>query len=341
MFIILLSFLVRRIIFYCKKKIAQRGANTIEVSVQDSQAALQTLLQLLNHKAMAVIQTTGDRTLSFADCNETLLELTGYSRQELLSQDPLSLLADTPLSHINRTRNLLTRRQYFKTEAAFWTPKKQRLHIELELHPLALPGGDLQLVIVEPICTRKWIKHQLIKQSVIVSGVLSPSLVIELYDPYFDSILEHKMAYETFSALDFISELDYPAVQQALTEISEQGKPKELVLRTTKLSNVLELELKITLRPFFNGSGRLFNYGFIITELKPYEESDNAAIRLKIVMAQRSMSAQALAEATGITVQTISKLRNGKIAKPQRLTAQLIAAELGVSVSDIWSDTGK
>nr|WP_281378797.1 helix-turn-helix transcriptional regulator [Paenibacillus phyllosphaerae] len=55
------------------------------------------------------------------------------------------------------------------------------------------------------------------------------------------------------------------------------------------------------------------------------------------MMARRKISAQELSESTGISVQTISKLRNGKILKPQRLTAELLATVLGVKPQDIWA----
>ncbi|GLX69137.1 helix-turn-helix domain-containing protein [Paenibacillus glycanilyticus] len=65
------------------------------------------------------------------------------------------------------------------------------------------------------------------------------------------------------------------------------------------------------------------------------------AKRLKMWMAKRDLSANQLSAATHISLQTISKLRNGHIAKPNRLTAELIAGELQVAVSDIWPEVRK
>lgn len=64
----------------------------------------------------------------------------------------------------------------------------------------------------------------------------------------------------------------------------------------------------------------------------------DSAKRLKMWMAKRDISANQMAAATNISLQTISKLRNGHIKKPSRLTAELIAAELQVAVSDIWPE---
>nr|WP_272898796.1 helix-turn-helix transcriptional regulator [Paenibacillus sp. MMS18-CY102] len=64
-------------------------------------------------------------------------------------------------------------------------------------------------------------------------------------------------------------------------------------------------------------------------------------MKLKIWMAKRDISTSQLSLSTGISIQTISKLRNGKITKPQRLTAELIASELRVEITDIWPEVGR
>jgi DNA-binding Xre family transcriptional regulator len=64
----------------------------------------------------------------------------------------------------------------------------------------------------------------------------------------------------------------------------------------------------------------------------------DSAKRLKMWMAKRDISTNQLAASTNISLQTISKLRNGHIQKPNRLTAELIASELQVAVRDIWPE---
>ncbi len=72
-----------------------------------------------------------------------------------------------------------------------------------------------------------------------------------------------------------------------------------------------------------------------LTAIKQVYDSSK---RLKMWMAKRDISANQMAAATNISLQTISKLRNGHIQKPNRLTAELIAGELQVAVSDIWPE---
>lgn len=72
------------------------------------------------------------------------------------------------------------------------------------------------------------------------------------------------------------------------------------------------------------------------TDRKSPPLHSDASYKLRLLMLERSISVTRLAELTQISLTTISNIRNGKIKKPQRLTAQLIADELGVSPSDIW-----
>lgn|GEM_PF-4931340 len=90
------------------------------------------------------------------------------------------------------------------------------------------------------------------------------------------------------------------------------------------------------------------NYALLIFEdkseyaldepLTAINQVHDSAKRLKMWMAKRDISTNQLASITNISLQTISKLRNGHIKKPNRLTAELIAAELQVAVSDIWPE---
>ena len=79
----------------------------------------------------------------------------------------------------------------------------------------------------------------------------------------------------------------------------------------------MQLELQITYRPFFHGDGSLKNIAFIVTDIQSIAENRSTAVdpsvTLKVLMARKYMSAQELSSATGISLQTISKLRNGKI----------------------------
>ncbi|GIM48484.1 hypothetical protein DNHGIG_40330 [Collibacillus ludicampi] len=60
--------------------------------------------------------------------------------------------------------------------------------------------------------------------------------------------------------------------------------------------------------------------------------------RLRMLMSEKDLNVNELADATGLAPETISRLRTGKSRKPQIETARRIAKVLGVKVNHIWHD---
>lgn len=99
--------------------------------------------------------------------------------------------------------------------------------------------------------------------------------------------------------------------------------------------------MSVSFTPIIDGFGDVLEFAFVIWDLRPVDDCIEASMKLRIWMAKRDITVGYLSSSTGISIQTISKLRNGKILKPQRLTAELIASELQVDVHDIWSEIRK
>jgi DNA-binding Xre family transcriptional regulator len=111
-----------------------------------------------------------------------------------------------------------------------------------------------------------------------------------------------------------------------------------LYLHTLRFDEISELAFRTTIFPIYDGFGEIEQFAFSIWEMQESSGSEQSGTKLKIWMAKRDLSASQLSLATGISLQTISKLRNGKISRPQRLTAELIASELRVDVQEIWPE---
>ncbi|WP_028550107.1 helix-turn-helix domain-containing protein [Paenibacillus sp. UNC451MF] len=295
---------------------------------------VESLVRILK-KPMGIIKIDGE-ILSFLEVNEPFCALSGYTREELMKVDPHLMLAR---EQSNPAFTQLENDQFLKTEVTVLS--KDHLNVILEVELYLIDDGPNQLIIVfaDHISSKKWIDHQIANNPILCSGVVNSSYIMTRYDMYFDPIVDHKSRFEQESIFELIAKADHPVMKKLLEEIKQTKQTKEVVLRTTKLADQLELKMKIMVRPFFDGVGTFLEYAFVISQLELFEVSADPAVRLKVLMAQRNMSAQSLSEATNITIQTISKLRNGKVTKPQLLTAQLIAGELGVAVSDIWAET--
>lgn len=62
------------------------------------------------------------------------------------------------------------------------------------------------------------------------------------------------------------------------------------------------------------------------------------ATTIRILMDDRGMNVHELAWESGVSVGTISRLRNGRIERPHTDTMYAIASALKVKPNDIWRD---
>jgi DNA-binding Xre family transcriptional regulator len=58
--------------------------------------------------------------------------------------------------------------------------------------------------------------------------------------------------------------------------------------------------------------------------------------RLRMLMAEKDINVNELADMTGIHPDTITRLRTGRGSKPSMKTAKRIAKALGVQINNIW-----
>ncbi|MFD1675593.1 helix-turn-helix domain-containing protein [Alicyclobacillus fodiniaquatilis] len=62
------------------------------------------------------------------------------------------------------------------------------------------------------------------------------------------------------------------------------------------------------------------------------------AARLRVLMAERDVNVNELADRSGVSCATVTALRTGRVRKPQNETAYRIARALGAKVDSIWPD---
>ncbi len=284
-------------------------------------------------QAMAVI-AEHEGNVRVLDANDAFIRLTGYDKDELISTQDSLFVFSYPAE--------LSRRA-LKSEMTLNARTGQLLHIRYEQVPLnsgfKTRGGaadNIALIIFEDLTAYNWINQQLLSRDILLSGIVDEHMHIRfLRDKLATLMFEPDRALEDESLLDFVAEIDHDRIRAILEQSTHMVDEQSITLHTSKLSGV-ELELELTYAPIKDGFGNLKEFAFVIWDLRPTNDTADPSMKLKIWMAKRDMSAGALSAATGISLQTISKLRNGKILKPQRLTAELIAAELRVEVNEIW-----
>lgn len=294
----------------------------------------QQIFQLLDQPMVVLKEKNGE--VSVEDANPAFLDLIGYSLARLKAKAGREL---TGRFNIDLTKRILKSEVRLKTKA--------RVQLRLRIEQLPLPESPdkdcrLALIIAEDLTAYSWIEQQHERGKVLMSGIVDKHLHIRfLRDSLAPLMLEPDQTMEDETLLQFIAENERDRLVQLMDEACQHFEERSITIHTSKLSGV-ELELELTFSPIRNGVGKCNVMAFVIWDFKPVGKDEVApSMKLKIWMAKRDMSAGQLSEATGISLQTISKLRNGKINKPQRLTAELIASELGIETHDIWPATRK
>lgn len=271
------------------------------------------------------------------DANDAFLRLTGYTLTEVQSKSSHYLLQKYKLkSHNNR--------QFINSENLLYTKLKRPIPVRVtqqQLPSIENDKSNRSYITFVDLSGYKWIEQQTQKNKVLISGIIDSHQQIRfLRDSFAPLMFEPDVKMEEESVLNFIASAEHTKFKEALAEADLLKKERSLIIHTSKLSGI-ELELSVTFTPILDGFENSKEFAFVIWDVKPLDDKIDAAMKLKIWMARRDITAGQLSDNTGISIQTISKLRNGKIIKPQRLTAELIASELQVDVHEIWTSVRK
>ncbi|MBB3111714.1 DNA-binding Xre family transcriptional regulator [Paenibacillus phyllosphaerae] len=264
--------------------------------------------------------------LYFDRSNEAFVQLAGYTEGELSRLNPNMILYEWKDSSLPEVKTLYTLR----------TKQNQRLNVKISCKKSDSDSEPAWIFTANDASAELWIEEQMRNQTILISGIVDSNHVFERFDKkYPHSLFDDDTSLIASSIMSIIHEDEQARIREALRRAVLSRQAEKLNLRTKWIGNKLDLEVSLTFAPFYNFDNSLKQYAFIVTDLR--SKQDDPAVKLQIMMARRKISAQELSESTGISVQTISKLRNGKILKPQRLTAELLATVLGVKPQDIWA----
>lgn len=269
--------------------------------------------------------------LSILEANPAFVRLTGFSPEELR----LTTLSPI-IEHCSSIRQL---RSNSLKSFTLMTKRRKRVPVTLEVYELeAEQGGPaVSAIAIGDLRSSLWLKQQCDGDQVLLSGVVDASLRITfLLNPKPFNILDEGYISEDETILQFVGQEEWPKMLETIQIAVKLKQARSVTIRSTILGAVLDMN--ITFQPIFDGFGKVKEYAFVLHDVRPVDETADSSVKLKIWMAKRDINASQLAAATGISPQTISKLRNGKIRRPQRLTAELIASELQVDMREIWKD---
>ncbi|MBD3918647.1 helix-turn-helix transcriptional regulator [Paenibacillus sp. PR3] len=211
----------------------------------------------------------------------------------------------------------------------------------MDVKPLesASDGSPYFLLTATDLSAELWIEQQSKSGKAFYVGIMDKHYIVRKFhvnfvpavEPADVTVLNHSM-------FDFISAAEHDIIRAQLAQCAIDKVQQDLFMHTLRFDELSELAMRTTIYPIYNGFGEFEQFAFSIWEMQETSSSEQSSTKLKIWMAKRDLSASQLSQSTGISLQTISKLRNGKISKPQRLTAELIASELRVDVQEIWPE---
>lgn len=283
---------------------------------------------------LAVVVVGQDDDCHFNMANNAFSRLVGCSRDVLDGLPPDRLFAEwdrsTLMSPVRHETSLLR-------HLAGDDPVRLLLSYE------ALAGTDEEafLLTAEDISAKTWIDRLSESRKVLISGIMNDKFIVERYYKYYPAPVFDNLSFPLEGLLnEYFQDDERERIFAVLKETVQHRATNHIVVHTKELADSAQLKLHITYHPFYQGDGSLKNIAFIVSDMESVTESAtktvDPSVNLKVLMARNYMSAQQLSSETGISMQTISKLRNGKINRPQRQTALLIAKALKVSPQDIW-----
>ncbi|QHW30988.1 helix-turn-helix domain-containing protein [Paenibacillus rhizovicinus] len=289
-------------------------------------------------------------------CNSAFRAMCGYTDEQLVGLDlrSLPLYGANPLWPIidRLCASITSVNQEAHAETYFSLPRLDPLFGEL--YAKRMPDSDQALVMVtiRDRSEHKWIEDQAYERSIIVSMLLTKAGTVVSMRSYRGPIQYDRLELSRTNSDQFVDEQDRARVRDRLRDLQfskETGEFKFILQLFQDRFHVHSI-----VKPFFNGDGSFRCYAIIVLAMDavgapdsetanwqinvPYGSDDpsESAYKLRLLMLEKRMSVTRLAERTKISLTTISNIRNGKIKKPHRLTAQLIADQLGVSPLDIW-----
>ncbi|MBM7567727.1 helix-turn-helix domain-containing protein [Paenibacillus sacheonensis] len=314
------------------------------------------MLDLLSHSPnpIMVVRIHQNRRHVYA-CNAAFYSLTGCAGEELIGLPiaSLPLLGSKPLwSIVDLLCDSITSHNLEAYAESYFSLSDSASSFG-EFHvKQTMDAGDTYLIVtVHDRSEDKWIEDTAHERQALVSMRLTPAGTALSLRGYRGPIAYDHLELSRTEPEQFIADQDRERVLNQLRELQFSRQTGEFHF-TLRLFHE-QFRIHSLVKPFFNGDGTFRCYAALVLTMEPAIEAEviegapvnehevpaagsDASYKLRLLMLEKRVSVTQLAENTQISLTTISNIRNGKIKRPQRLTAQLIADELGVSPTDIW-----
>lgn len=269
------------------------------------------------------------------DINYAFTTFTGYKKSELMDADPDGLL------RIGFTFGGLMTRFGEDNEQSIEQVliSKTTTSIPVRLTSRRLPSSEQTcfIIICKDLSEEKYIEEFATDNQVLMSIGVSEQFRVTSANRYYSPIKQRGANLINQVIFDHVAEESRKPLRRIMEYARTHGTTENTEIRL-HVGDQMRMTTAV-IKPFYSGNKEFKGYVILLTGiLQPVPVRDeDPAYKLRMLMLTKNMTATSLAQSTLISLTTISKIRNGKIKKPQRLTAELIAGELGVKPESIWS----
>ncbi|NIK70913.1 MULTISPECIES: helix-turn-helix domain-containing protein [unclassified Paenibacillus] len=265
------------------------------------------------------------------DINYAFTKLTGYKKTELMDADPDGLLRRGFSFGGLMTQLSDDHEQSLEQELI----SKSTASIPVRFSSRRLPSSEQTcfIMICKDLSEERYIEEYAMDNQVLMSIGVSEQLRITNATRYYSPFKPINLV--NHSIFDHVAEESRKPLRRILEYARTHGTTEQTDVRLY-FGDQLRMTT-VVVKPFFHGNKEFKGYVVLLTGMLQPAREEDAAYKLRMLMLSKNITATSLAQSTLISLTTISKIRNGKIKKPQRLTAELIAGELGVKPESIWS----
>jgi len=272
------------------------------------------------------------------DVNQAFVTLSGF-KQSVLSQLDASSIISTGKAGVSFAEavNKLANDQTpdASLECELVTKASMPATVSISCRMFQLEQQTMYVVICKDLREANWIDEFIVNNKVMISATVDERFIVSSFKHYYAPVQQSASAYAHKSFFDLVSEQEHSKLKQLLDGVKNNRNEAKASFQL-KLGDEIYYADAI-IKPFYYGNRSFKNFLIAITNLQLNAQEDDPSFKLRMLMLSKNISATSLAQSTLISLTTISKIRTGKIKKPQRLTAELIAGELGVRPETIWS----
>lgn len=272
------------------------------------------------------------------DVNKAFSIFSGFKKSDLIQLDPSTLIMtlEAEISFLE-TINRLSDEQSISPvlECSLITKASTPADVRMSCRKLVQGDQALYVIILKDIREEKWIDEYITHHKIMASSILNERFNIMALKHYYAPIQQPASSYINHSILDLVAEQDQSKLKRVL-DFAKNNRTAECVDFHLSFGDRY-YNTEALIQPFYNGNRSFKAFVLILTNLHLNTQEEDPSYKLRMLMLSKNISVTSLAQSTLISLTTISKIRNGKIKKPQRLTAELIAGELGVRPESIWS----